>query len=132
MAFPSLVPSSRTFDPGNFPVKVYQSQDGAEVRLLYGDKRVGMRLQLQYQNIPDSSADDFIAHFHAMKGTFTRFTVGSQVNGGFSGSSSLLSAVPYGSQWRYESAPQLQSVYPGVSTVSVSLIGAASSDDQTQ
>ena len=39
MAFPSLVPSTRTFDAGNWPVKTYKAQSGAEVRILYGNRR---------------------------------------------------------------------------------------------
>ena len=60
--YPQLVPSSRSFDPGNFAVKSYNAQDGAEVRFIYGDKRVGMKLQLTYQNISDTDAEAFINH----------------------------------------------------------------------
>ena len=75
--YPQLVPSSRSFDPGNFAVKSYNAQDGAEVRFIYGDKRVGMKLQLTYQNISDTDAEAFINHFHKMKGTFTQFLLGT-------------------------------------------------------
>ena len=131
--YPQLVPSSRSFDPGNFAVKSYNAQDGAEVRFIYGDKRVGMKLQLTYQNISDTDAEAFINHFHKMKGTFTQFLLGTGQAGakkGWEGSANYLGAEFWGSRWRYESPPQLQSIYPGVSTVTVNLIGATASVQQ--
>lgn len=135
MGYPQLVPSSRTFGSGNFPVKVYRAQDGAEVRLLYGDKRVGMTMQLTYQNIPDTEADKFVNHYHEMKGTYTRFTLDTSGNAGakkgykgIDGSQKSISAGSWGSAWRYAEPPQIQSIYPGVSTVSVNLIAAAGTD----
>ena len=131
--YPQLVPSSRSFDPGNFAVKAYNAQDGAEVRFIYGDKRVGMKLQLTYQNISDKDAEAFVDHFHKMKGTFTQFLLGTGQAGakeGWKGDLDTLGAEKWGSNWRYESAPQLQSIYPGVSTVTVNLIAATASVQQ--
>ena len=129
-AFPVLVPSGRSFNAGNFPVKTYAAQDGGEVRILYGNKRVGMTLQLTYQNIADASAKNFIEHFHEMKGTYTRFTIGTKSRDGWGSDDNSddkwLGAVEWGSQWRYAQSPQLQSVYPGISTVTVNLIAALS------
>lgn len=124
MAFPTLVPSSRVFDPGDFANKKYSAQDGAEFRILYGDKRVGMTLQLSYQNITDAQAELFLDHYHSMQGTFQQFEINPQVKGGWAGSSSAIGAVMWGSMWRYDKPPQIDSVYPGVSTVTVSLKAA--------
>lgn len=123
MSFPSLVPTARTFNPGNFPVKTFQAQDGDEVRLLYGDKRFGMRMELTYENITDSQAEEFLTHFHDMKGTFTLFSINDETKAGWEGTSSELDAAD-DSSWRYAQPPQLNSIYPGVSTVKVSLIAA--------
>jgi len=125
-AFPALVPSGRSFNAGNFPVKTYAAQDGGEVRILYGSKRVGMTLQLTYQNIADANAEKFIDHFHEMKGTYNRFTIGTESRDGWGSDDKWLGAVEWGSQWRYAQSPQLQSVYPGISTVTVNLIAALS------
>ena len=48
MAYPDIRPTSRSFDPGNWPVRT-NAQNGAEVRLLYGSQRYN-KLQLSYQN----------------------------------------------------------------------------------
>lgn len=125
--FPQLVPSARRFDPGNFAVKAYNAQDGAEIRFLYGDKRVGMKLQLTYENISDANAELFMDHFHDCQGTFQQFLLGTGGAGakrGWEGDANTIGAEYWGSRWRYENPPQLQSIYPGVSTVSVNLIAA--------
>lgn len=124
MPFPALTPTSRSFDAGDFANKKYSAQDGAEFRILYGDKRVGMAMTLTYSNITDAEAQSFVDHYHEMKGTFTQFDVGTAVRGGWEGSHGTLGAVQWGSQWRYDKPPQLDSVYPGVSSVSVNLKAA--------
>ena len=125
MAFPNLVPSGRTFAPGDFPTKKYVSQSGVETRVLYGSKETGARLSLTYKNLSDSSADDFIGHYRDMKGTYTTFdlsdSVASSVKGGWTGLSSRMDK-PTGTLWRYASQPQITSVKPGISNVRVNLV----------
>ena len=129
MTFPQLVPTSRQFDAGNFPVKTYLAQDGSEIQLLYGNRRVRMKLALVFQNISDEQAALFVQHFHDQRGTYRRFTLGRNNDPpalrGWEADKVYLSAGSWGSLWRYENSPRLDSVYPGVSTVSVNLIAAA-------
>lgn len=122
MAFPSHKPSGRSFSAGDYSYKTFKSQSGKEVRILYGDKRTGMKLQLRYENISDDKADDFIQHYDEVKGGFSTFTLPAEFRAGFEGSSSSIDAAP-GNKWRHESAPELTQVRPGVSTVTVNLIG---------
>ncbi len=122
MSYPSYKPTARSFDPGDYPIKKFRSQNGVEVRILYGDKRTGVRLQLSYDNISDTDADDFITHYDETKGSFLSFTLPSQFRSGWSGTASAID-VPTDNEWRYESPPSIQQVRPGVSSVKVSLIG---------
>ena len=71
--YSTLFPSSRNYDPGNWAVKTYNAMSGAEIRMRYGNKRFNAKLNLQYQNIPDTDADDFLSHFNAQFGTYTTF-----------------------------------------------------------
>lgn len=125
--FPTLKPSSRSFESGNYPVKAYQAQNGAERRILYGNKRVGMKMQLVYQNITDADAEKFLDHFDHTQGSFDQFDINSDAKAGWSGNLDAIGAVGHGSQWRYERSPQLKSVYPGISTITINLIGATTS-----
>ena len=123
MAFPTLKPASRNVTTGDYPVKTFKSQSGVEVRILYGSKRTGMTLNLSYENIADTSADDFVAHYDEVRGTFSTFTLPTELLTGWQGSASAIDASGTGNQWRYESAPQITSVRPGISNVTVTLVG---------
>ena len=124
MAFPSLTPTGRQFTPGNFPSNTYNSQSGAEVRILYGSRRVNAVLSLSYANVTDANAESFLDDFNAQLGTFRTFTLPSSVFEGWTGTASALDA-PSGTKWRYDAEPQVQAVRPGISSVTVSLRAVA-------
>ena len=124
MAYPTLTPSSRAFEAGDYPVKTYKAQSGAEIRILYGSKRTGMTLDLSYDNIPDTQADDFVAHFDETLGTFNTFALPNAVITGWSGTASAIDSSSTGNQWRYAQAPQVTNIRPGRSSVQVKLVGA--------
>ncbi len=121
MTFPTLTPTSREFTPGAWPIKSYNSQSGAEVRILYGSQRTNAKLSLSYENVTDANAQLFIDNYAANIGTLRTFTLPSAVRNGWSGSSATLDA-PAGTAWRYEGEPQLRSVRPGRSSVTVNLV----------
>ena len=121
MSYPSFKPSARTYEPGNWPVKTYNSMSGREIRIRYGDKRFNTKLNLNYQNIADTSADDFLAHYNQQFGTTKAFTLPAAVLSGWSGTSYLPTETTM--KFRYSKAPTVVSVRPGVSTVSIELTG---------
>jgi len=122
MAYPTYKPTSRNFSAGNYSYKTFKSQSGKETRILYGDKRTGMTLDLSYENIADTVADDFITHYDEVKGGFSTFTLPNEVRTGWSGTAGAID-VPTGNNWRYESPPSITSVRPGISSVTVKLVG---------
>lgn len=123
MAFPALKPTSRSFDTGSYPVKTFKAQSGAEVRILYGDKKSGAKLSLGYENITDDQAAQFLVHFDETKGTYGTFDINADTRAGWQ-----LSQAPFGfrigtgAKWRYEGPPEITTVRPGVSTVRVELV----------
>jgi hypothetical protein len=126
MAFPSsLKPASRQYSPGNYPVKTYNANNGAEVRILYGSRPTNMTLDLTYTNITDSEANDFLTHYYEVQGTYQTFSIPSTAEtfSGWTAGADNLNLTNTGAVWRYSEPPQQQSVRPGVSTVSVRLIG---------
>ena len=88
MPFPVLPPTSRDFKPGDYPVKTYSAQSGAEVRILYGDTRTRMELSLGYDNATDAQAKQFLDHYDEVKGSFSTFEVDPSARAGW-GSTSL-------------------------------------------
>lgn len=123
--YDTLVPTSRTFTPGNYAVKTYTAINGTEHRLLYGNTRTQMTLDLTFANITDSEAAGILSHFDEMAGTFLTFAlppgdVGAK--GGWKANDEF-GMNANGGAWRYDSPPQMQSVFPGISTVTVTLRG---------
>ena len=136
--FPTVVPSSRSFTPGDWPVKSFTSQNGSEVRILRGNSRLNSQLELTYDNIPDSEAEKFLIHYRQVQGTFKTWYFpkapedGSFVAAfkGWTGSSvDELETSPWGMAWRYSEAPQLTQVKRGVSNVRLRLSGVLREPD---
>ena len=121
MSYPQYKPSSRSYTPGDWAQKKYKAMDGSETRIRYGSKRTDAELRLEYQNIEDGAADDFLAHYDQMFGTYTAFTIPIEVTSGWTGSSYIPNASVM--KFRYSGPPQVQSVRPGISTVSIELVG---------
>lgn len=122
MAFPSLAPTSRNFNPGDYPIRQFRSQSGAEIRILYGDSRTGMTLELSYENIADTDAELFLTHYNDVKGTYNTFTLPSAAKEGWSGTSGAVDVSGLNA-WRYSEAPAITAIRPGISSVRVQLIG---------
>jgi hypothetical protein len=123
MAFPTLEPTSRDVDAGDYPVKTFKAQSGAEVRILYGSKRTGMSISLGYDNISDIDAESFVTHFDEVLGSYNTFTLPSAVTTGWTGAASALTAAATGNEWRYAEPPAITSVRPGRSSVRIKLLG---------
>lgn len=121
MAFPALRPTVRQFEPGDWPIKSYRAQSGAEVRILYGSKRTGMALGLGYSNITDAQAEQFLTHYDSVFGTFETFSLPDQARSGWGGTQAAIDAAT-GNRWRYAEQPEVTAVRPGKSSVRVSLV----------
>ena len=122
MPFPSLKPTSRVYNGGDYPVRTFKSQSGVEARILYGSRRTGMTLELGFDNIADASAASFMAHFDKVKGTFQTFTLPLELFAGWDADQSVIDAAT-GNRWRYGEQPSITNVRPGRSTVQVQLVG---------
>ena len=125
MEFPNFAPSSRNYTDGDWPVKTYKALDGMEVRILYGAKQTGMALSVSYNNLTDAEADTFLDHYRQQKGTFLWFQFPAFDWGpqkGWEGANTAFGVSGRGNKWRYAEAPTITGVYPGISSVSVSLV----------
>ena len=122
MPFPVLSPTNRDFNPGDYPVKAYNAQSGAEVRILYGDTRTKMELSLAYDNITDASAKEFLDHYDETKGSYSTFIIDPSARSGWGSTAAAIDASGV-NRWRYSEAPQITAVRPGRSSVRVNLVG---------
>jgi hypothetical protein len=122
MSFPSLKPSKRSYDSGDFPVKSFRAQSGVESRILYGNRRTGMKLDLSFENITDVQAELFLDHYDETQGSYLTFSLPSDVLKGWSGNLDAINTST-GNSWRYDEPPSVSNVRPGISTVSIKLVG---------
>jgi len=118
-----LKPSKREFSLGQYPTKVYRALSGNTVKRSYGNKPHSYQLSLQYENITDDKTLLLINHYNETSGGFTRFTLPPLVFSGMS--TGLIDTIqkPYNIHWEYSGPPKVQSVYRGISTVSIELAG---------
>jgi len=125
VSFPALVPSSRSYAPGVFPEQQFQSQNGAVIRVRYGNQRYSSSLSLTFANITDANAALILQNFVDVMDddNYAEFSA-SNVAGGAS-----TELVPWIREtnsllkWKYASPPSVASVKPGLSTVTCEFIG---------
>jgi len=119
------VPTGRIYKAGDYSHGTYRAMSGAEVRILFGNKRLASTVQLIYKNIPDKDAEDLLDHYNSVKGTFESFEAGgATLNAGWTATTGALNTTVMvtDTEWRYAQPPQLQSVYIGLSSVTVDLV----------
>ncbi len=126
-AFPDVKPSRRSYVPGRFSYTQFEAQNGAVSLLRYGDRRTNAELTLGFDNINDEWAQAIIDNYDSVM-TDTDGQVTFSTKSGLAGLSkgSLREEVANGGDnlvWRYAEPPTVQSVQPGVSTVSCRFVG---------
>jgi len=125
-SFPSgLKPTSRSYRPGKFPQVAFEALNGATTMIRYGQKPYNAQLTLTFANIDDADAARIISHYEERMATFSNVTFSG--NDGLAGLGTALSVemgeFASGLKWRYAEPPQVESVYPGISTVTCTFTG---------
>jgi hypothetical protein len=121
-ALPALTPTAMDFTAPEFPVKSNTSLSGVVSRRIFGNRGSRSTLQLNFDNIADSSAVEFLNAWNASRGQLNAVTVPSQV---FDGADATLTAYVSdggdGLIWHFAEPPQVQRIKPGISSVRVRL-----------
>jgi hypothetical protein len=124
VTFPSsITPSKRDFTLGQYPTRVYRALSGNTVKRSFGNKPHSYQLTLQYDNIADDKVLEFINHYNTTSGGFSRFVLPNKIFSGMSAELRDTLKAPYNIRWEYSGPPKVQSVYRGISTVSIDLTG---------
>ena len=125
VSFPALVPSSRSYTPGVFPEQQFQAQNGAVVRVRYGNQRYSSSLSLTFANIIDSKAALILENYIAVMGDdkYVEFTDDNVAAGVSTDLVPWIQETKNLLKWKYASPPSVTSVKPGLSTVRCEFIG---------
>lgn len=125
-SFPSgLKPTSRSYRPGKFPQIQFEALNGATTAIRYGQKAFNAQLTLTFANIDDTDAARIVNHYEERMATFANVTFSGATGLAGLGStlSTQISESGSGLTWRYAEPPQVESVYPGISTVTCTFTG---------
>jgi len=139
--FPTVKPTSRSYNPGTYPSTTFESLDGTKTHLRFGNKRVNATLQLSFANIPDAEAALILENYEDVNSSWDYVTFTSsdgvsgvsnskEVNGQTNPASSLQSLVKEGGsslKWRYSGPPSVTSTFNGRSNVSCSFVACLDS-----
>ncbi len=121
--FPRIKPTTRAFKLGTFPVKTYRALSGATVKRAFGNRASGYELQLGFDNISDATTEQLLDHYNGSSGGFDRFTLPADLFAGMTTTLRGYIQAPTSIRWEYAGPPEVQSVYTGRSSVSITLIG---------
>ena len=137
--FPDIEPSSRAYNPGEFPRTLFESQNGSMTAVYFGDRPVNGTLELTFNNIVDDKAHQIINHYKRCNradasGNWNYAKLPTSAAGPLAGigDPELLNAVGEvadNRRYRYTSAPVVTSTFPGYSTVVITLTAMIESAD---
>jgi hypothetical protein len=125
-AFPGIQPTSRSFVAPAWQTTTETSQSGVVTRRLWGSRPSRATLNLQFNNINDTNASAILSAYNSAKGSVDSLTLPDIIFNGADSSLKLWldsSATGAGLLWCFTegSPPQVESIAPGLSNVSVSL-----------
>ena len=116
--FPALVPSTRTFTPGDVPNVKQVALSGVTGGFRRGNRRIGQSLSLSFQRLTQVQLDLITAHYVDRQGSFDIFFLSSEVWSGYT-----TPAVPLISDfaWQYAGPPSITDSSCGLWEVEVEL-----------
>jgi len=121
--FPSYIPTRRNFTPGIFPQKTFRTLGGTIARRTFGNVAYGAKLELEFTNITDDKVQAIIAHYQFQTQRNQRFQLPDTVIAGMNASLATSVKAVSTLRWEYEGPPAIESIFPGISVVSLTLIG---------
>jgi hypothetical protein len=116
--FPALVPSSRTFVPGNYPSTLYQGISGAENRVRSSNVLTDSTLTLQFIGLSEAEVLAILLHYQARRGSYGNFSLPTEV---WSGVSNAADYTLQGYAWSYLEPPVVEDYPCGEHGVEVQL-----------
>lgn len=125
IAFPALVPSQRSYEPGSYAEEIFTARNGAVTRLRYGNQRNSSRLNLSFDNISDANAALILTNYEQVTqpGNWVNFTTANVAAGTSAQLAPWIIESNSAQHWRYSKPPSVTSVRPGLSSVSCEFVG---------
>ena len=124
--FPARIsPTSRSYRPGKLPETRFQGLNGAVSFVQYGNSFVDAELTLNFANIDDEKVLVILQHYSSViDDDWVTFSPSNGLQG--MGADLVTNGIETGTKilkWRYQEPPQVQSIYPGISSVQLQFVG---------
>jgi hypothetical protein len=119
--FPALIPSSRTFTPGEYPVTPFSGYSGVQGRVRHSDVFLSAQLRLSFLGISEAEMLGIWNHYTARRGGYEPFDLPDEITEG----TSLADYVPTGYRWRYGDEGSVEDLPCGGHNVSLTLESVA-------
>ncbi len=116
-AFPTLVPSSRTFTPGEYPATAFSGFSGAQNRVRHSNVLLAAQLRLTFLGLTQAQMLDIWNHYNGRRGQFRSFDLPAEV----ASYGSITDYVPGNYLWRYAGPSSVEDLPCGGHNVSLTL-----------
>ena len=115
--FPALIPSSRTFTPGEYPATAFAGYSGAQNRVRHGNVFLSAQLRLTFLGLAQAQMLDIWNHYNSRRGEFRSFDLPAEV----ASYGSITDYVPGNYLWRYAGPGSVEDLPCGGHNVSLTL-----------
>ena len=123
-----LVPSTRSYSPGEYSQNEFQALNGVKTIIRYGKYRYNSTLTLGFNNIADSDAAAILQNYEDINSVWDEVTFnGTGVVEGASSQMQSYFVERTELKWRYDGPPTVTSVYPGRSNVQCKFVACLDS-----
>jgi hypothetical protein len=119
--FPPINPTARRVTQGLYAVKRFNSISGTGTTRAYGSQPFNAALELEFSNISDGIALQIVNAYEEANGSKNALALPLEVWSGMEQALRLRMQRDY--TWRFAEQPQLTSVRPGLSSMTIRLEG---------
>lgn len=119
--FPSITPSSRKVQQGQYAVRRFSSIAGTGTTRVYGSQPFNSSMDLEFANISDEQAQLIMDAYEAARGSYDALTLPDVLWEGVE--AGLKNKLQRDYIWRFADPPTIASVVPGFSSISLTLEG---------
>lgn len=124
----TLVPSTRSYSPGDYPQVEFEAQNGVKTVIRYGKNRTGATLTLGFNNISDVDAAAILQNYENINSVWDEVTFnGTGVIEGADSQMQSYFVERTELKWRYDGPPEVTSVFKGLSNVQCKFVACLDS-----
>jgi hypothetical protein len=116
--FPTLVPSGRSYTPGEYPHTAFDPYSGFQNRVRHSNVMLSSSLRLRFTALSEANMLSILSHYQGQLGGFESFDLPTSI---WSGVGAVIDYQLDNYRWRYTEPPSVEDVYCGRHNVELAL-----------